>query len=171
MDSKQIKIILDKYWEGETTVQEERELRNYFAGEDIAEELKAIQPMFHFFKAEQEAYLNGDFEARLSEQLRSRDNQAMPRRAKIVRILGRAAAIAAIFLCVFFAYSTWDNGSETLPVAIGTSELNEQEKAEALLAYQEAKAALMLVSRKMRKGTGKAEQGIVEVRKATKVIR
>lgn len=170
MESKQIKTLLDKYWEGESSLQEEQALREYFAQEVVEEEFRAFKPMFQFFKQEQDAYLNGDFEERLSQKLKERNEEA-PRQAKIVRFLGRAAAVAAIFLAVVFAYSTWDSNPGVDPVAVETSELNEKEKAEALLAYQEAKAALMLVSKKLKKGTGKAEQGIVQVRKATKVIR
>ena len=165
MESKQIKALLDKYWEGESSLQEEQQLREYFAQEVIDEEFRAFKPMFQFFKQEQDAYLNGDFEERLSQKLKEHKEET-PKQAKVIRFLARAAAVAAIFLAVIFAYSTWDSNSATQ-----VSELNEKEKAEALLAYQEAKAALLLVSKKLKKGTGKAEQGIVQVRKATKVIR
>jgi len=159
MDSKVIQQILDKYWEGETSLQEEAQLREFFSRDDVPESLRAIQPMFQFYKQEQEAFLNGDFDERLSSKLKAADNQ-VPRRATIVRMISRAAAIAAIFIGVFWVYKI--NSVETL---------NKPEKLEAQMAYQEAKAALMLISRKLKKGTGKAEEGINRTRKATKVIR
>lgn len=41
--------LLNKYFEGATSLQEEEILRNYFEKEDIAENHKAYAPMFRFF--------------------------------------------------------------------------------------------------------------------------
>ncbi|MDR2954952.1 MAG: hypothetical protein LBV43_07720 [Prevotella sp.] len=44
--------ILDKYFEGETSLEEERILREYFLQEDIEEQYKSYIPLFNFFSAE-----------------------------------------------------------------------------------------------------------------------
>ncbi|WP_430973594.1 hypothetical protein [Sunxiuqinia rutila] len=46
MELKEIKQILQKYWEGETTDQEERLLTDYFNSNNIAPELQQEQPFF-----------------------------------------------------------------------------------------------------------------------------
>ena len=40
METKEIKLILQKYFNGESTAEEERKLGNYFQSENIAEEIK-----------------------------------------------------------------------------------------------------------------------------------
>jgi len=155
MDSNKIDRILDKYWEGETSLQDEAVLRDYFR----------IRPMFQFFKKEQKAFLNGDFDERLSSKLKAveaADNKK-PRRHSLTVYIRRAAAVAAIFIGVLFVFNK--------VIIKPSSDLVAAEKAEAKLAYAEAKAALLLISKKLNKGTNKAESGIVMVRKATDVIK
>jgi hypothetical protein len=48
-DSKHIVNLIDKYFEGLTTLQEEQTLRDYFQQDNIPEELKSYQPMFQYF--------------------------------------------------------------------------------------------------------------------------
>jgi tRNA G46 methylase TrmB len=44
-----IKALLEKYFEGLTSLEEEQALREYFQGEKIDPELKIYQPLFQFF--------------------------------------------------------------------------------------------------------------------------
>lgn len=46
MNTKEIEILLDKYFEALTTVDEENILRSYFQREDIADHLKSVQSLF-----------------------------------------------------------------------------------------------------------------------------
>ncbi len=52
MNEQKIQELLQRYFDGETTLAEERELQRFFAGEDIPESLKVYQPMFAFFVEE-----------------------------------------------------------------------------------------------------------------------
>ncbi|MBP6064620.1 hypothetical protein [Bacteroides sp.] len=47
-----IETLLAKYFEGETTCEEERELRQFFAKGIVPEQLNMYRPMFAFFEAE-----------------------------------------------------------------------------------------------------------------------
>ena len=51
---KDIETLLNKYFEGETTCEEERRLRRFFAEGLVPEHLEVYRPMFAFFEAEQE---------------------------------------------------------------------------------------------------------------------
>jgi len=168
MDSKIIHQLLEKYWEGETSLQEEASLRAFFNQEEVPKEFANVQPLFQFFKKEQEAYLDSDFEKRLSTKLKVVDNQK-PRAHSLTYYIKRVAAVAAIFIAILFFLNKnnfLDAGGELASV-----EVTSAEKAEAKMAYAEAKAALLLISKKLNKGTDKAESGIIQVQKATKIIK
>ncbi|HFB99837.1 MAG TPA: pyruvate ferredoxin oxidoreductase, partial [Phaeodactylibacter sp.] len=62
MDYKNISQLLEKYWEGETSLQEENTLKQYFNQENVAQELQEYQPLFQFFKEEQDLVMSDDFE-------------------------------------------------------------------------------------------------------------
>lgn len=50
---KDIETLLNKYFEGETTCEEERHLRRFFAEGLVPEHLEMYRPLFAFFEAEQ----------------------------------------------------------------------------------------------------------------------
>ena len=54
MELDKIEIILEKYFEGETSIAEENELKAYFASSDVAQHLEQYKPMFGFFAAAKE---------------------------------------------------------------------------------------------------------------------
>jgi uncharacterized membrane protein YukC len=54
-DKKQIESLIEKYFEGLTSLKEEQSLRDYFQQETIAQELEIYRPMFQFFSSEQGA--------------------------------------------------------------------------------------------------------------------
>lgn len=49
MESHKIKQLLEKYFEGVTSIQEEKELKQYFSSSNIAPELKQYQDLFGYF--------------------------------------------------------------------------------------------------------------------------
>jgi hypothetical protein len=168
MDSKTIHTILEKYWEGESSLQEEAKLREFFNQDNVPKEFESVRPLFQYFKQEQEAYLNGDFDERLSSKLKAVDN-VRGRAHSLSFYIRRVAAVAAILAGVIFFFNK--GFFNTTSDEIAFNDLNQQEKVEAQIAYTEVKAALLLMSKKLKKGTDKAEEGISQVRKATKVIK
>lgn len=52
MESAVIEQLLEKYFEGETTLAEEQQLKAYFSSGSVPEHLQEYQPMFAFFKQE-----------------------------------------------------------------------------------------------------------------------
>lgn len=49
---KDIQTLLDRYWEGETTMEEERALKAYFEGDEVAEELRHEAAYFKALQTE-----------------------------------------------------------------------------------------------------------------------
>ena len=108
MDYKYIEQLLERYWDAETSLQEETILRTFFSQPDIPENLRKYQPLFDC-EQQKEEMLGEDFDARILEQIGeapvakvvSLKNRLMP--------LFKAAAIVAIILTLGnAAQAPWD---------------------------------------------------------------
>ena len=110
MDYKYIEQLLERYWQGEITLQEEAILRNFFSQPDIPEHLRTYQPLFDL---EKEEPLGDDFDERILGMI---EEEEQPK-AKIVTLTSRlmplfkAAAIVAIILTLGnAAQAPWNYG-------------------------------------------------------------
>ena len=50
MDWQKIEQLVDKYFEGNTTIEEEKVLKNYFSSNEVADSLKQYQPLFSYLQ-------------------------------------------------------------------------------------------------------------------------
>ena len=57
-DIHNIQALLKKFWEGETSLEEERQLKSYFASGAIDEQLRQYAPLFQAIREEQAVQLN-----------------------------------------------------------------------------------------------------------------
>lgn len=104
MDYKYINQLLDRYWKGETSLEEEEILRAFFSQDELPAELKPYQALFSYEmgEAKQEA-LGDDFDQKMMAMIED-EYAKEPNRAKVVSLTDRlkplfkAAAIVAIFL-------------------------------------------------------------------------
>ena len=111
MDYKYIEQLLERYWQCETTLQEEAILRNFFSQDDVPAELRQYKVLFAI--QQQEPALGDDFDARILAMV---DLEEKPK-AKVVNFpqrlmpLFRAAAVVAIILTLGnAAQAPWDRG-------------------------------------------------------------
>lgn len=49
MELNKIETSLEKYFQGETSISEEKELKNYFSTSDVAQHLEQYKPLFGYF--------------------------------------------------------------------------------------------------------------------------
>ena len=116
MDYKYIEQLLERYWQGETTLQEEGILRTFFSQPDTPEDLRKYRELFTI---EREEPLGDDFDARILAMIDD-ESQEPQQQAKIVTMVSRlkplfkAAAIVAIILTLGNAAQApwnygWDN--------------------------------------------------------------
>ena len=116
MDYKYIEQLLERYWEGETTLQEEAILRAFFSQEDVPANLMKYKSLFDC--GLQEETLGDDFDARILDCIGTEGTQEP--KAKVVSWTSRlmplfkAAAIVAILLTIGNAAQApwnygWDN--------------------------------------------------------------
>ena len=140
MDYPTIKKLVDKYWEGATSLEEEEQLRTYFNGEQVDQRLKKVQPLFVFFKQEQEKTSQRPLS--FLEVVRQRPK----------RVWSLVAASVAILIMV----AAWLYQQQHLPqpnnLAVQEAPLHKDTYEDPERAFQEAKQALMLVSKGLNKG-------------------
>lgn len=163
MDYNNIRKLLDKYWEGESSVQEEVQLRDFFNGSDVPEDLKSYQPLFQFFKMEQEKKLNEDFDKRLIQQLESSE-KSLAKVRSLPFYLMRIAAVGLLLISVYFV-------SQQLFYKTDKTIVTNYEEMTPEEVYAQTKQALLLVSAKLNKGTDVANDGLSKMNKATGVIK
>ena len=150
MDLTKIEALLERYWEGETTVGEERELKAFFAQEEIPEHLRVYAPLFQYLDGQQ-AKTTPDIEAR--PYLKVNHTGTKKKGEKPVRMvswLTQVAKIAAVG--VVLAVATYlvreeylNSKQQVQPVVADTFEDPQK-------AFEETKKALMLISKNFGKG-------------------
>lgn len=104
MDYKYINQLLDRYWKGETSLEEEEILRAFFSQDELPAELKPYQALFSYEmgEAKQEA-LGDDFDQKMMAMIED-EYTKKPNKAKVVSLperlkpLFKAAAVVAIIL-------------------------------------------------------------------------
>ena len=101
MGLKKIEELLDAYFEGATTMQQEQELRDYFTSGDVAPHLEPYMAMFNAFLSAQGEKFTGTI--------------TLPKKKRNLAWIPVAASIAAVIgLFVFFG------GSQLKPHDYGT---------------------------------------------------
>lgn len=148
MESVKIKQLLDAYFEGATSLDEEKVLRDYFNNEKVADHLVQYQPIFVGLKA--------------AKAERSSKEITLPESG---RNTGKTIK------------TWWYSVAAMLVIALGAggfylSQPNyTQEEKEALAAFEKSKKAMLLLSENLNKGTeqlsfvaqfGKAKDKIFE---------
>lgn len=78
--------ILEKYWKGETSLEEEHQLRNYFKSDSIEDRHQQYKALFGFFSQEQQLKIKDD-EISIG--------RSMVRTTKVRSLMIRMTAIAA----------------------------------------------------------------------------
>ncbi len=167
--------LLDRYFAGTTTLEEERTLKAYFQTETVAPEHETWRPFFQFLEEEAEVEMSDSFTERLLEQLQNESSEKAPislvnNRRRIVPMVARMAAIAAVLIVAMtLVPRLWDAGKPVDQTAeVDWEEIATQDEE---LAFEEAKAALLLLSSKLNGGTGKAADQLKRVKKAAQILK
>ena len=101
MDYKYINQLLERYWAGETSLEEEQILRSFFSQPNVPEELKQYRCLFIYEQTEPATDVLGDD---FDEQLMSIIERPRPVKARVLTIgqrfapLFKAAGVVAIIL-------------------------------------------------------------------------
>jgi hypothetical protein len=140
MESKRIEELLNRYWNCETSLEEEAQLREYFQGGTIPEEHKEAAALFRYFHNSRNTSVDVDFKP-----------ASQNKEGKVVTFVKYSLRIAAGVSVLVVA--SWFIKNEMDKQAIAEQrELQEQREIE--LAFEQTKKALMMISENF----GKAEQ-------------
>lgn len=144
MDSKQLNLLLEKYWNCDTSLEEEQQLREYFRG-NVSENVKETADLFRYFESQQKQQVGG---AGFDEAVRKKIRQHQPQ-GKSRRMLFNYARIAAGLLVVVTAsyFVRTEIRKAYSPEVVDTY-------SDPKLALEETKRALMMIS----KGFNKAQK-------------
>lgn len=103
MDSKNIEQLLERYWNCETSVEEEAQLHDYFLQHhDLPARLLPYKDWFDYRQQQQEIRLDNDFDARILARIEAPVVVKAKRMSLLARFmpLFRAAAAVALILLV-----------------------------------------------------------------------
>jgi len=130
MEPDKIEDILEKYFEGETSVAEENQLREYFSSSNVAQHLEQYKPMFGYF-------------SQTKEQMSTHEIPLLPKsRDKKRNVAWLSIAASAVVLLGIGTYFFVSEQKETTAVASQTELGTYQDPEEALKATQKALALL-----------------------------
>ena len=137
MESQKINILLQKYFDAETTIDEENELITYFTSGEVDENLKMYVPMFSGMKE-----LSADEDSALGEDLmnfilESEHKEKLRYRWMWQIVTGVAASVILVMLAVNF-YGSQNQWKDTF--------------SDPKQAYSEASKTLDFVAGKYNKG-------------------
>ncbi len=127
MELNKIEKLLDHYFEGNSSTEDEKLLKDYFSSSNVPQHLKQYQPLFGYFEeAKQETFSQ---EILLTPMLRDKNRNN-------VMWLSIAASLAVLFGAGLYFYN---NEATMLEQGFGTYDNPE-------IAFQETQKALQLLS-------------------------
>jgi len=134
-----IKQLLDKYWAGESTLEDEKNLAAYFHAGQVDEAFKAFQPLFDYF--DQERQVTIDLEDQIMDRILHPRSEAKIVRPTWKRALAVAASLILLVTAGIGTYRYQHSQKDQLAIR-DTFESPEE-------ALEQTKAALLYLSNRM----------------------
>jgi len=125
-----IEKLIDKYFEGETSIAEENELKLYFSSSDVAQHLKQYQPIFGYF-------------SQAKEQQFTQEIPQQTKKQNVVMWLSIAASVIVMLSVGTFMYFETNKTEQFVAC-------NSEDSPE--LALEQTQKALALVSEHLNTG-------------------
>lgn len=143
MELVKIEKWIEKYFEGTTTVAEEKALKAYFSQDEVAPHLREYQPMFRYFSAAR-------------EEKSAKEFRIKPRRKKYYAWLSVAATMAIAFGIWFSGHSSREEKEALLAYEetvealymIGENLNKGTDKMEYLNEFEETKNKILIPENK-----------------------
>ncbi|WP_427875063.1 hypothetical protein [Flavobacterium sp. MMS24-S5] len=126
MELNKIENILEKYFQGETSIAEENQLKEYFSSPNVAQHLEQYKPMFGYF----------------SQAKEQKSTYEIPLQSKKRNVAWLSIAASAVVLLGIGTYYFASEQKNTTAVASKTELGTYDDPEEALKATQKALALL-----------------------------
>lgn len=145
MDLDKINQLLQKYWNAETSLEEEEQLKAFFAREPVPEHLKEMAGLFRYFEAQKKMVVDDStFDKTIKKKL-----QPEGKTISMVQVARIAAGIFVVIAATFFVRQEIRKAYPDEP---------DDTYTDPKVAFEETKKALMMISKgfnKAQKETGK----------------
>ncbi|TRX62163.1 hypothetical protein FNH22_02250 [Fulvivirga sp. M361] len=152
MDLDRIERLLEKYWECETSLEEEKELRVFFNRPDIPVKWKKISPLFEYYEEElQSNTLGSAFDERVLTRLAPMPAEQKGKVRKLFYDLARVAAVGLIVITATYFIREQYMEHKDDPYMVDTFEDPRE-------AFEETKKALRMISKNFNKGRKEAKK-------------
>lgn len=125
MEFNKIEDILEKYFQGETSIAEEKQLKEYFSSPNVAQHLEQYKPMFGYF-------------SQVKEQKSTQEIPLKTKKRNVAWLSIAASAVVLLGVGTYFYVSEKNITSVVAQSELGTYDDPE----EALAATQKALALL-----------------------------
>lgn len=150
MDSNQLEELIKKYWDCETSLEEEERLRNWFRTHEVPERFKETAALFTYFDDQKLKSTDSQFDKQVVKKLES-----TAEKSKTVSLwqtgLRIAAGVVVVIAAFFFVRKEI---IEKHDIATIEDTIDDPKKA-----LEETKKALMMISR----GFNTAEQEVKKI--------
>ena len=156
MNKKEIDALIHRYFEAETTLEEEELLHAYFQKENLDDDLKMYQGYFGYFQSKKNVVAPQHLEERILKNIREESKTA--KGIRMLRVLARVAAIFILGFGLWFLYQ-YNAEKQTQPTAsaVDWSKYEVKSEEEAVKVMQ---MALRRTSTELKKGAGIARKEI-----------
>ena len=147
MDYKYIEQLLERYWKCESTLEEERILRNFFSQSDVPEHLEKYRALFEYEqKAAKEEVLGKDFDNKIINMVHEPvvvKAQTFNLRQQLTPLFKAAAVVAIILTLGNAAQLSFSNQNEEGDIDYAAY---QDTYSDPEMAYDKVEDALELVS-------------------------
>jgi hypothetical protein len=144
MELKEIKILLEKYYEGETSLEEEKILKVYFRNYEVPDELASDRVLFlHALDESERIPMSSGLQQKLEQWINHQDKgEASAKQIRLwYKVASVAAGIAIIFVCYLFISKE------------GHQNKTKDTYTDPQIAYAQVKQTLLYISEQLNKGT------------------
>lgn len=159
MDYKKIDELLDKYWECQTSLDEEAILKEYFNSNNVNEKHSSVASLFQYYVDEKkQTTLDAGFDEKVLTSLNSiggfNVKKEPVRQTKIIKFFGDVLKVAAVGLILITAgYFIKEEVEKEDAQPLLTDTFEDPQKA-----FEETKKALQLISNNFNKGRKQAKK-------------
>lgn len=150
--------LLEKYWEGETSVEDEKVLKQYFKSSNIADEHEAFKDLFVFF--DNESQITYPSESQSAET--KTESTFKVRSLSIRKYIYAAAAIFVLAVGSIIVVKNLNNKNQPKETYSQVQEIEDPEEA-----LRVTKQALALLSKKLNSSTKTVKENMGSLEKAS----
>lgn len=174
MKQQQIQSLLDKYFAGESSLQEEAQLQQLLQQDPLSEEHLVYREWFQLLEEESNLSLGDDFDLKVMQAIEaSAKPQAKIRRLSASWVLRIAAVFALLTAGLWWMAQSnlWEQPEVVAEAEVKVIDWSKYEPKTPEEAFQVTRKALRKVATEFNEGTAIATEGISKMEEMGKLIK